>query len=70
MMARKRSPIPRLADDCSREAATRRIGFAGTVREVMRTTPERLFRGCLELLGRNRPASRGFDSEKEASWTG
>ena len=100
MMARKRSPIPRPADDYSREAAAMRIDFAGTatgarpaqVREVMRTTPEQLFRECLELLGcygagkvrklagewagaherlgRDRAALRGFNSEKEASWTG
>jgi hydroxymethylglutaryl-CoA reductase len=85
---------------------------AELVREVMRTTPEQLFRECLELLGcygvgevrklaeivaatalcgelslgsaivagewvgaherlgRNRLALRGFNSEKEASWTG
>jgi hydroxymethylglutaryl-CoA reductase len=143
MMARKCSPIPRLADDYSREAAAKCIDFVGAatgarkkssqvnildtrgkrvtaeaaipaqlVREVMRTTPEQLFRECLELLGcygagkvrklaeivaatapcselslgsaivagewggarerlgRNRPALRGFNSEKEASWTG
>jgi hydroxymethylglutaryl-CoA reductase len=26
--------------------------------------------GAHERLGRNRPALRGFNSEKEASWTG
>ena len=97
MMARKRSPILRLADDYIREAAAKCIDFVGAatgarpayigsyspdpvtaeaaipaelVRKVRRTTPEQLFREWPEPLGRNRPVLRGFNSEKEASWTG
>jgi hypothetical protein len=76
MMARKRSPIPRLADDYSREAAAKRIDFVGAATGARPApignlaTDEQLFRECLEPLGRNRPGLRGFNSEKEASWTG
>ncbi len=144
MMARKRSPIPRLADDYSREAAAKRIDFVGAatgarpayigsysldpaavagnveiflrfnyptgdaagqnmtgkataracgwiianypgVRRSAEIAAATTLRGQLSLgsaivagkrvgaherLGRNRPALRGCNSEKEASWTG
>jgi len=105
MMACKRSPIPRLADGYSREAAAKCVDFvgaatsarpahigsysldhgAGKVRKLAEIVAATALCGELSLgsaivagewvgahepLGRNRPASRGFNSEKEASWTG
>ena len=41
---------------------------AGNVENFIGTAGEWV--GAHERLGRNRPALRGFNSEKEASWTG
>jgi hydroxymethylglutaryl-CoA reductase len=70
MMARKRSPIPRLADDCSRHAqiaaATALCGELSLGSAIVAGE----WVGTHERLGRNRLALRGLNSEKEASWTG
>jgi hydroxymethylglutaryl-CoA reductase len=91
MMARKRSPIPRLADDYSPEQLFREclellgcygVGKVRKLAEIVAATAlcgelslssaigAGEWVGAHERLGRNRPALRGFNSEKEASWTG
>ncbi len=68
MMARKRSMAnyPGVRQFCLESNPTRLCGELSLGSAIVAGE----WVGAHERLGRNRPALRGFNSEKEASWTG